>query len=145
MCHATNPEVWFRPNSRLSLDRLVGLMRSGELVATPRLGIRDRHHPKGYVPGQRVTLRVFDAAGAERLTASIKVEHLCIKPLSRLTKQDLLGTMMYDDWHQIQSDLSGFEGKVLDEENMVTIVAFSYVHPLITNKEKDYGDYRIAC
>ena len=88
-----NPEIWLRPSPNIPLPVLSGFVESRLLKATPRLGARDSTHPKGYEPGQTVTLLVLDNQGEEHLRLFVRIEAVTIRQLSQLTPGALKNTL----------------------------------------------------
>lgn len=124
--HRRNPELWFRPSPILSLPVLSRLFRNEELVETPRLGKRDSGHEKGYTPGTVVVARLHNEAREEQLQKRVRIKSVISKPLRDVTPSELRRTA-YLDWQSLQQDLSFFEGRVITEDELVSIVAFSYL------------------
>ena len=122
-----HPELWLRPSAGLSLAVLSTLIEAQRITATPRLGARDAKHPKGYQPGQEVMLRVLDEHGAEYLHRRVRIESLTIRPLRQLTEDDLHHTLAYQNWEDVQRELSQFEKRLIDENEDATVVEFSYL------------------
>lgn len=97
------------------------------MTATPRLGARDSSHPKGYAPGQTVLLRVFNARNIECLRQSARIEGVITRPLRALTPQDLHGAVLYRVWQDVQTTLSFFEKRYVEEDEDVSVITFSYL------------------
>lgn len=56
-------ELWLRPHPGASLQELQQLIQTRQINRTPRLGVRDQSHPKGYTVGRQVRLRLLDSHG----------------------------------------------------------------------------------
>ena len=124
--HQDHPEIWVRPSPRLPLQVLSALIESRIITATPRLGVRDGNHPKGYRPGDTVTLRVLDAEGAVQLSLPVRIEAVIIRPLRQLTPDDLQNTYPYQSWEEVQRDLSFFEKRPIGDCEKASVIEFSY-------------------
>ena len=125
--HADRPEIWLRPSPGISFSVLSTLIDIRTMTATPRLGARNGGHPKGYKPGQVVSLRVFDEKNVERLQRSVRVEAVTIRPLQELTPQDLHDTVLYHSWQDAQRDFSFFEKRPVAPNEDASIIEFSYL------------------
>jgi hypothetical protein len=125
--YESRPEIWLRPSPRLSLDVLLALIEAGSLTATPRLGVRDGTHAKGYSPGDTATLRVLDEKDQEQLRKRVRICSLITRQLSALTEKDLEFAFPYKRWEDVQADLSFFEGRDVNDQEDATIVTFTYV------------------
>lgn len=129
--HHEHPELWFRPSPVVPLAVLSKLIEDGAITATPRLGVRDAAHPKGYAPGQRATLRVCDGkceAGGEVLARDVRITSVESKRLRELEGVDLQSSLCYSaGWKSLQHDLSFFEGRQVGEDEMVSIIEFEYL------------------
>lgn len=120
-------ELWFRPSPWCSLAELRGLLENQHISATPRLGIRDDRHPKGYAVGQETVLRLFDEDGREVLRTQVTISMLIMRRLADLTAQNLAGCgPAFRSWHDVRNALSHFERREVDNKEMVTIVRFAY-------------------
>jgi len=124
--HHEHPELWFRSSPILPMDVLCEFFDNQKITATPRLGKRDDAHEKGYVPGQIATLRVLDDNWKEYFSCQIRIMDVKIKPLEKLVLEDLEGSM-YKDWKTVQSDLSYFERRVIEDKETVSVIEFSYI------------------
>ncbi len=126
--HEANPRLAFHASPMTTLPVIIHLVEAGVLIATPRLGVRDRSHPKGYFPGQLVTLQVCQGDHEVVLSRQVRIVSLLSKPLSELTGCELRRTRLYSaGWTAVQHDLSFFERRPIAENEMITIVEFSYV------------------
>ncbi len=133
--HQDCPEIWLKPTPNIPKTVLLTLIESGDITATPRLGVRGPDHEKGYAPGQVVTLRVRDATDIDLLVCKIRVDGedgcgksgMVIKPLNKLAPTDLKRTFVYKCWREIREDLSFFEGRHICKNEKVSIVLFSYL------------------
>ena len=125
--HNTHPEIWLRPSPGLSLSVLLTFVEIRHITATPRLGARNGNHPKGYKPGEIATLRVLDENGVEHLSRSVRIEAVVIKPLQRLTPDDLHHTAWYNHWEEVQRELSLFEKRPVEKNEDASIIEFSYL------------------
>jgi hypothetical protein len=124
--HRENPELWFRPSPVLPLQALSEFIDIEMLRATPRLGKRDGGHPKGYIPGTRATLRLFDALGQERLVRPVLITDVISRPLRDLTASHLRNILYSTDWRVVLNHLSFLEGRLIDPSEVVSVVEFSY-------------------
>ncbi|MFH1178633.1 MAG: hypothetical protein V1711_02855 [bacterium] len=125
--HHEHPELWFRSSPILPTDVLCELFDSQKITATPRLGKRDGAHEKGYIPGQIATLRVLDDNWKEYFSCQIRIMGVKIKPLEQLVPEDLKGSILYRDWKAVQSDLSYFEKRAIEDKETVSVIEFSYI------------------
>ena len=126
--HHDNPEIWFRPSPMFPSTVLSKLILNREITATPRMGIRDSSHPKGYNNGQIVTLRMFDDDWKETMNLRVCVKAVRSKRLQDLIEVDLVNTVGYrTGWKSVQQDLSFFEGRVVEMCEMVSLVEFDYI------------------
>jgi len=126
--HAENPQLWFRAGLSAPLSTIVTALKAKLITTTIRLGVRNAKHPKGYHPGQRVTLLVLDAEH-EVMRAIVRITFVVSKPLGDLTSDDLRKTIIYASggWQAVQRDLSIFSGYDIAADEMVSIVKFEYV------------------
>ena len=115
--HHQNPEIWFRSSPTVSFEALSKLIETESIVATPRLGKRDEAHPKGYVPGTKATLRLFDDNQQEKLRKQVHITKVVSKPLRD-----------FPDWQSVQKDISFFEDRPVALDEIVSLVAFSYLN-----------------
>ncbi len=122
--HKKDPHLWFRPSERLSKGALVALLECGTITATPRLGVRDAAHPKGYYPGQTVTVRVFDEKDEVRFERWARITKVIPRTLNMLTAEDLFHARPYDSWEDVFKEFSRFENRELSPNEEVTIVHF---------------------
>ena len=120
-------EIWLRPAPRGTAEVLLQLVDSGELTSTPRLGVRDATHEKGYIPGEQALLRVLNSEGQEVRSRPIRIETIVPKRMVDLQPADLVGSQLYNSWQEVQHDLSRFERHTLAPEEMVSIITFSYL------------------
>ena len=125
--HRDNPELWLRPSPKLPFEVLSTLIESRLMTATPRLGARDNNHPKGYEPGQVVTLKVLDGEGGDFLHLPVLIKQVIVRQLSLLTENDLQRIPPYHDWREVQHDFSLFEGRPIGETEEASIIEFSYL------------------
>lgn len=124
---AAQAEVWMQPWPGVSLARLKELICIREIIATPRLGERLAHHPKGYRPGNPTWLRLLDEQKQEKLAAEIFVTDLLVKPLDAIESGDLLGCgPMLRTREDVERALAYFEGRGLRADEPVTVVRFFY-------------------
>ena len=126
-CHIGHPEIWFRPSPRLPLQVLLRLVQGKSLTATPRLGARNDAHPKGYVPGETAILRVLDSVDIERFSTSVCITEVVIRPVRNLTADLLQEVIPYQDWTEVQRELSLFEKRPVRDDEQVSVVRFSYL------------------
>lgn len=124
--HHGNPELWFRPSPVLPLEVLLEFFEREAITATPRLGKRDGTHPKGYVPSTIATVRLYDDQKCEVLTRSVRILGIVSKPLCEFKGTELEEVHYLPDWQSLQQDLSFFEGRSVAEDELVSIVTFSY-------------------
>lgn len=115
--HHERPEIWFRPSPILPFTALSTLIETESIVATPRLGKRDGTHPKGYVPGTRATLRLFDDNKQEQLRKHVRITNVVSKPLRDVP-----------DWQSVQQNLSFFEGRLVARDEIISLVEFLYLN-----------------
>lgn len=127
--HASHPEIWFRASPHVSFADLEERIRTGTLTASLRLGRRDSSHAKGYAPGQKVTLRLFDNNGHESLLHQIQVLEVETKPLDSLTHEDFEALQVYHSVSEVRSDLSFFEKQLIAPQEEVSLVTFRYLSP----------------
>jgi hypothetical protein len=125
--HKDHPEIWLRPSPILPLDVLSALIESRVITATPRLGARNGTHPKGYTEGQVALLRVLNDAGTEQLSRSIRIKSVTIRPLRQLRPDDLQNTFPYQNWKEVQRDLSHFEKRAVGDNEETSVIEFSYL------------------
>jgi|ERR1035437_6124118 hypothetical protein len=124
--HHVHPEVWFRPSPLASFDVLLTLFQNREITITPRLGVRNGFHPKGYKPGQLVTLRLFGDDKQEKVSLKIRVDDIRIQPLNMVQQADLAGSHFYRSWADVQRELSFFEDRSVEPVECVSLIRFSY-------------------
>ena len=130
--HSANSELQFRPSPILPLKVLSKLIESRGIKATPRLGLRDSSHRKGYAPGQVVTMRLFDNEGKdiEPMSRKIRITAVHSKPLGEFSGADLRKSRCYSaGWRAVQHDLSFFESRPIGEKEVVSLIEFEYVAP----------------
>ena len=125
--HKDRPELWFRPSPKVPLAVLSELITRRCITATPRLGARNDGHPKGYTQGETAVLRVFDDANTERLSRSIRIEAVIVRPLRQLMSIDLRNTFSYRNWEEVQRELSFFEKRSVEDCEDASIIEFSYL------------------
>jgi shikimate dehydrogenase len=125
--HAVYPELWFRPSPFLPFSVLYARIASAELTASLRMGKRDGTHAKGYVPGQRVTLRVFDDGDHEVLTRQIRISAIETLRLSELGCREITTLQLYTNADTLRDELSFFEKRSVREDEDITIVSYTYV------------------
>lgn len=122
------PELWFRSNAAMPLDELQRLIAGRALTRTPRLGVRDANHPKGYATGQTATLRLVDAHDTQQLVAIVVVKNLLMRRIHEITPEDLAGCgPWYRTWRDVAATLTFFERREVFPAEPVTIVEFAYV------------------
>lgn len=123
----TNAELWLRPSPGMDLRQLQQLVRTQALTRTPRLGIRDQSHPKGYTVGHQVRLRLLDSRGNQQLSRVVAVTNLIVRRLSEFTAEDLAGCgPAYRTWEDVGRALAFFEKRRVLPGDPVTIVEFTY-------------------
>lgn len=126
--HLGVPELWLRPSPVLSFDVLYTFCTTRKSVATPRVGKRDGSHPKGYVPGTSVILRLFDGVREERLREQICITSIVSKPLRDFALEEFKDSVYHGvDWRIVQQELSFFEERPVADDEMVSIVEFSHI------------------
>ena len=124
--HSTQPQLWFRRSPRFSARAIAALIEGGQASATPRLGVRDATHPKGYWPGQLVELIVLNDDGSKYWSTTRRITDLHIrKPMHTLTPEDLQHTFFYNNWEDVYKDLEHFEDKGISPDAGATIVEWS--------------------
>ncbi len=121
--HTAYPELWFRPTPALLLSVLYNEIASGTLTTSVRMGVRDARHPKGYSPGQLVTLRLFNQDDLEVLTRSIRIS--TVQPLR-------LRDIGPADVHALEF----FEKRALTAQDKISIVTFEYLTTPTMNIEQ---------
>ncbi|MDR3547608.1 MAG: hypothetical protein P4M11_04940 [Candidatus Pacebacteria bacterium] len=120
--------MWFRPSPKMPSHVLLGLIENHRITATPRLGVRDESHPKGYRPDQEVTLRAFDEQGKEMLTKRARIVAIRSKQLQDLVSDDLDRSDMCSlDWESVRQKFSFFEARPLPAQELISIVEFTYI------------------
>ncbi len=127
--HHEHPELWFRPSPTLPFDVLSKSLAREELTVTHRLGKRDGTHPKGYVPGMIVTVRLFDDIRRERMRTRVRIVSITSKPLSEFDGSELgNGFRRAMDWQSLQRDFAFFEGIPIEPDELVSSVEFTYLN-----------------
>lgn len=125
--HKTHPEIWLRPSPSLPLEVLLISIKGKLVTATPRLGARDENHKKGYERGSLVTLRVVDDKYVDHLHQKIRIKAVTTRPLQELTPDNLGNTAWYQSWADVQRELSFFEKRVVEKQEDVSVIEFSYL------------------
>ena len=126
---AVGSELWFRPHPWALLAELTELIKNRCLTATPRLGIRDGAHPKGYDIGQKTDLKLFNYEDEPVLVESVEVTDLLFKPMDKLIRPDLRGCEpSCQSWRTTRNILSFFEQRALHPGEWSTIVRFAYLN-----------------
>lgn len=115
--HHEHSELWFRSSPTLPFGVLSTLIETEAITVTPRVGIRDGTHPKGYVPNTRVTLRLFDDVQQEQRTKQVCITKVVSKLLHDVS-----------NWQSVQQDLSFFEGRPVAPDEIISLVEFSYLN-----------------
>jgi len=119
--------VWFRKSPAVGEAALVALVDRGDLNATIRIGASHEWHPKGYVVGDEVPIRVKDAASNDLLVRRARVTEVVIKRLCLFAPCELVHTIFYKSWRDALHDLVFFEGNPVDADPIATLVRFEYV------------------
>lgn len=125
--HHSRPEMWFQSTKRYPVDVLARLIQTKQITVTPRRGVRQKDHPKGYVPGQVATLKVLDNQQQEYFQCQVRIKDVVVKPLRTITATDLVGSELYQDWKDVQNDLSFFEKGPVHGTQIVSMVKFEYL------------------
>ena len=125
--HKDRPEIWFRPSPKVPLTVLSELIENRRITATPRLGARNGDHPKGYARGEIAVLRVFDDTGTEHFNRTVRIETIVVSPLRQLTPIDLRNTLSYQNWKEVQRELSFFEKRPVGGDEDASVIEFSYL------------------
>ena len=124
----TDTEIWLQPHPWTSLTELCESLENRTITATPRLGVRDEHHPKGYRIGQRTRLKLFDREKQLILSAEVVITELSVQPLKKLKPNDLetCGPSCRT-WREVHKILGFFERRVIHSRESVTVVRFAYL------------------
>ena len=72
-------------------------------------------------------LRVFNDANTEHLNQSVRIETVIVLPLRQLMPIDLRNTLSYQNWEEVQHELSFFEKRPVEGNEAVSIIEFSYL------------------
>ncbi len=121
-------ELWFREHPWATTAELAKLLCGRALTATPRLGERNEHHPKGYIVGQRTMAKLSSIDGKTEIVAvEIEVTGLAFRPLKDLAPEDLVECgPAYPNAERVGSILGYFERRTIQPGEMVTVVRFAY-------------------
>lgn len=121
------PELWFRASPAAPFEVLSALIASGRLTATLRLGKRNGTHHKGYVPGEKAVVRLFDNSGHEMMNRVVEITDVYTRPLRALTETDFDRLRVYRIVTAASRDLAFFERRPISHAEDVSIVSFRYL------------------
>jgi hypothetical protein len=124
--HAAHPELWFRASARVPYEALYAGICSGTLTASLRVGRRDRSHPKGYAPGQVVTVKLFDNTGSP-IVRRVQITAVQTKRLATLDTEDFKTLRLYECVEDAARDLNYFERRSIDPQEMVSVVSYRFL------------------
>jgi shikimate dehydrogenase len=125
--HAIYPELWFRPSPFLLFSVLSARIASAALTTSVRMGRRDATHPKGYSPGQVVTLRVFDSSDNEVITKLVRIQSVETLRLNELGPLEIAALQIYETTALLQGELSFFEKRPVRTDEEVSLVSYEYL------------------
>ena len=74
-----------------------------------------------------MVLRVFDDENTEHLNRTVRIETVVVSPLRQLTPIDLRNTLSYQNWKEVQRELSFFEKRPVGGDEDASVIEFSYL------------------